>query len=68
MELHVFLGLPSIYSVHAVELKEEVLMCVSRETTSDVTDDQEEMNNFYQQNKFVQSHCLAMHRRRTCAP
>jgi len=34
-------------------------MCVSLETTSKVTDDQEEMNNFYQQNKLVQSHWLA---------
>jgi len=39
-----------------MQLKEEFLMCVSLETTSEVTDDQEEMNNFYQQNKFVQLH------------
>jgi len=45
--LHVFLGLLSIHTVHAVALKEEVLMCVSLETTSEVTDDQEEMQNFY---------------------
>ena len=59
VELHVIFGLPSIHTVHAVELKEESLMCVSLETTSKVTDDQEEMNNFYQQNKLVQSHWLA---------
>ena len=60
--------LPSIPTVHAVELKEESLMCVSLETTGEVTDDQEEMNNFYHQNKLVQYHCLALHRRRSCAP
>jgi len=43
-------------------------MCVSIETTSEVTDDQEEMINFSQQNKLVQSHLLAMHRRRSYAP
>jgi len=31
-----------------MQLKEEFFMCVSLETTSEVTDDQEEMNNFYQ--------------------
>ena len=31
-------------------------MCVSLETTIEVTDDQEKMNNFYQQNKLVQYH------------
>jgi len=40
VELHVFLGLPSIHTVRAVELKEEFLMCVSLEMTSEVTDDQ----------------------------
>jgi len=54
--------------VHAVELKEQFFMYESLETTSEVTDDREEMNNFYQQNKLVQSHLLAMHRRRTYAP
>jgi len=29
VELHVFLGLPSINTVHAVELKEEFLICVT---------------------------------------
>jgi len=29
-----------MHSVHAVELKEEFLMCVSPETTSEMTDDQ----------------------------
>jgi len=48
--------LPSIHTEHAVELKEESLMCVSLETTIEVTDDQEKMNNFYQQNKLVQYH------------
>jgi len=32
-----------------------------------VTDDQEKMNNFFQQNKLVQSHWLAMHRWRSYA-
>ena len=68
VELHVFLGLPSIRTVHGVELKEELLMCVSLETTSEVTNDQEEMNNFYQQNKLVQSPLLALHRRRSYTP
>jgi len=45
-ELQVFLGLPSIHTVHAVEVKEKFLMCVSLETTSEETDDQEEINNF----------------------
>jgi len=40
-------------------------MCVSLETTSEVTDDQEKMNNFYQQQKLVQSLWLAIHRRRS---
>ena len=40
VELHVFLGLPSIHPVRAVELKEEFLMCVSLETTSEMPDDQ----------------------------
>ena len=35
------------YILH-MQLKEEFFMCVSLETTSEVTDDQEEMNNFYQ--------------------
>jgi len=48
VELHVFLGLPSIHTVQYMQLKEEFLMCVSLETTSEVTDDQEEMNNFCQ--------------------
>jgi len=43
-------------------------MCVSLETTREVTDDQEEMNNIYQQNKLMQSHWHAMHRRRSYAP
>jgi len=43
-------------------------MCVSLETTSKGTDDQEEMNNLYQQNKLDQSHLLAMHRRRSYSP
>jgi len=43
-------------------------MCVNLETTSEVTDDQEEMNIFFQQNKLVRSHWLAMHRRRFYAP
>jgi len=51
-----------------MQLKEDFLMCVSLETTSEVTDDQEEMNNFYQQNKLVQSRFLAVHRRRSYAP
>jgi len=37
-------------------------MCESLETTSKVTDDQEKMNNFFQQNKHVVSHWLAIHR------
>jgi len=40
-------------------LKEEFFMCGSLETTSQVTDDQEEMTNFYKQNKLEQSHLLA---------
>jgi len=43
-------------------------MCISLETTSEVTDDQEEMNNFYQQNELEQSPWLAMHRWRSNAP
>jgi len=39
VELHIFLGLPSIHTVCAVELKEEFLMCVSLEMTSEVTND-----------------------------
>jgi len=40
-------------------------MCESLNTTSDVTDDQErKMNDFFQQNKLVESHWLIMHRRR----
>jgi len=35
-----------------------------QETTSEVTDDQEKMNNFFQQNKLVKFHWLAMHRPR----
>jgi len=50
-----------------MQLKGEFFMCVSLETTSEVTDDQEEMNNFYQQNKRVQSHSLAMRRWRSYA-
>ena len=65
VQLHVFLGLPSIHTVHAVELKEELLMCASLEMSSEVTDDQEEMYNFFQQNKLVQSHWLASYRRRS---
>jgi len=39
-------------------------MCESLKKTSEVTDDQEEINNFYQQNKQVLgSHWFAMHRR-----
>jgi len=43
-------------------------MCVSLETTSEVTDDQEEMIHFYQHDKLVQSHLLAVHKRRSYAP
>jgi len=50
--------------IHAAELKEKVLMCESLEKTSEVTDDQEEMNNIYEQNKLVESQWLAMQRRR----
>jgi len=39
-------------------------MCESLEKTSEVTDDQEEMNNIYEQNKLVESQWLAMQRRR----
>ena len=49
-------------------MKEQFFMYESLETTSEVTDDQEEMNNFYQQNKLVQSRFLAVHRRRSYAP
>jgi len=38
--VHVFLGSPSIPTVCTVELNEEFLMCLSLETTSEVTDDQ----------------------------
>jgi len=41
--------------MHAVDLKKELLMCKSLQTTSEVADDQDEMNNFYQQNKLVES-------------
>jgi len=34
-------------------------MCECLGTTSEVTDDQEEMNSFYQQDKLVESHWLA---------
>ena len=37
-------------------------MCESLEMTSEVTDDQEKMNSFFQQNKLVQSLWLIMHR------
>jgi len=36
-------------------------MCESLETTSKVTDDQQEMNNFFQRNKLVESRWLVMH-------
>jgi len=39
-------------------------MCESLETTSEVTDDQEQMNNFLLDNKLVESSWIAMHRRR----
>jgi len=42
-------------------------MCESLWTTSEVTDDQEKMHNFFQQNKLMQSRCLAMHRRFLCS-
>jgi len=35
-------------------LKEQFLISKSLETTSEVTDDQEEINNFFQQNKLVE--------------
>jgi len=47
--------------MHAVDLKKELLMCKSLQTTSEVADDQDEMNNFYQQNKLVESRWLAVH-------
>jgi len=37
-------------------------MCKSLETTGEVTDDQEKMNNFFQQNKLMESRWLAMNR------
>jgi len=37
-------------------------MCKSQETTGEVTDEQEKMDNLFQQNKFVQSLRLSMHR------
>jgi len=40
------------------------LMCESLETTSGATADQKKMNDFFQQNKLVESRWLAMHRRR----
>jgi len=46
--------------IHAVELKEEFLMCKILETTSKVTDDQEEMNHLYQQDELVELRWLAM--------
>ena len=54
----------SIY-LHLVELKEEILMCEHLERTGAVTDDQEDMLVFYQQNARVESYCLAVHRRHT---
>jgi len=39
-------------------------MCKSQETTSEVTNDQEKMNNFFQQNKLVETRWPAMIRRR----
>jgi len=42
-------------------------MWESRETSSEVTDLQEKMNNFFQQNKLVESRLLAMHIRHSCA-
>jgi len=35
-------------------------MCESLETTSEVTDDQKEMNNFFHKNELVESRCLAI--------
>ena len=46
-------------------MKEEFLVCGSLDTTSKVTDDQEKMNKFFQQNKFVESRWLSMHREHT---
>jgi len=42
-------------------------MWESLETSSEVTDLQEKMNNFFQQNKLVESRLLAMHIRHSCA-
>jgi len=39
-------------------------MCQSLETSSEVTDDQETMNNFFQQNQLVESRWLVVHTRR----
>jgi len=52
--------------IHALELnwKIEFFMCKSQETTSEVTNDQEKMNNFFQQNKLVETRWPAMIRRR----
>jgi len=38
-------------------------MCESLETTSEVTEDQDKMNKFHQQNKLVESRWLGMHRK-----
>jgi len=37
-------------------------MCEILETTSEVADDQEKMNNFFQQNKHMESRWLTIHR------
>ena len=51
-----------------MQLKEEFLICESLEMTTEVTDDQENSNNFFQQNKLVESRLLSMHRRRPFYP
>jgi len=43
-------------------------MCESLWTTSEVTDDHEKMNNFFQQNELVETPWLLMHRRRLFYP
>jgi len=40
-------------------------MCQNLETTEKVTDDQEKRNNFFQQNKVVESRWRAMHKWRS---
>jgi len=58
LELHMFIGLLSIYTCSWVE--RQFFLCKSLDMSSEVTDDQEEMNNFFQQNELMESRCLAI--------